>query len=120
MSDYFSESSESSQEQSSEASEDSFVSVSEDFLPYDEISSRLPRNQKRLKIGGKCMAQEEEEDEILWSRFSGEEDVEHCFSIIFVIFVSLVDRKRFCGPLTIVERFTQSTLQISLPDMYMH
>ena len=66
------------------------------------------------------MAQDEEEDEILWSRFSGEEDVEHWFLMIFVIFVSLVDRKRFCGPLTLVERFTQSTLQISLPDMYMH
>ena len=63
MSDYFSESSESSQEQSSEVSEDNFVSPSEDFLPYDEISSRLPRSQKRLKIGSKCMAQEEEEDE---------------------------------------------------------
>ena len=60
------------------------------------------------------MAQDEEEDEILWSRFSGEEDVELWFLMIFVIFVSLVDRKRFCGPLTLVERFTQSTLQISL------
>ena len=50
------------------------------------------------------MAQDEEEDEILWSRFSGEKDVEHWFLMIFVIFVSLVDRKRFSGPLTIVER----------------
>ena len=112
MSYYSSESSESSQEQSSEASEDSFVSVSEDFLPT-KMSSRLSRSKKRLNIGGKCMAQEEEEDKILWSRFSGQEDVQNWFVILFVIFVSLVDRKRFSGPLTsgkIAYSFTQSTL----------
>ena len=44
------------------------------------------------------IAQEEEEDEMLWSRFSGEEDVENWFVVLFIIFVSLVDRKRVFGP----------------------
>ena len=41
-----SESSESSQEQSSEASGDSFVSASEDFLPYDENVEPIAKEQE--------------------------------------------------------------------------
>ena len=94
MSDYTSESSESSQEQSSEASEDSFVSANEDFLPYDENIEPIATEKEAAEYQEQ-ITQEEEEDEMLWSRFSGEEDVENWFVVLFIIFVSLVDRKRF-------------------------
>ena len=73
MSDYSSESNESNQEQSSEASEDSLVSASEDFLPYDENVEPIATEQEAAEYWEQ-VAQEEEEDEILWSRFSGEEN----------------------------------------------
>ncbi|XP_068712622.1 uncharacterized protein [Montipora foliosa] len=76
MSDYTSESSESSQEQSSEASEDSFFSANEDFLPYDENIEPIATEKEAAEYQEQ-VAQEEEEDEMLWSRFSGEEDVEN-------------------------------------------
>ena len=97
MSDYTSESSESSQEQSSEASDDSFVSANEDLLPYDENIEPIATKKEAAEYQEQ-VAQEEEEDEMLWSRFSGEEDVENWFVVLFIIFVSLVDRKRFFGP----------------------
>lgn len=37
------------------------------------------------------VAREEEEEEILWSRFSGEEGVESWSVLLFVIFLSLLD-----------------------------
>ena len=76
MSDYTSESSESSQEQSSEASDDSFVSANEDLLPYDENVEPIVTEKEAAEYQ-KQIAQEEEEDEMLWSRFSGEEEVEN-------------------------------------------
>ena len=99
MSDYTksSESSESSQEQSSEASEDSFVSAKEDFLPYDKNIEPIA-TEKEAPEYQEQIAQEEQEDKMLWSRFSGEEDVENWFVVLFIIFVLLVDRKRFFGP----------------------
>ena len=99
--------------QSSEASGDSSVSASEDFLPYDENVEPIAMEQEAAEYREQ-VAQEEKEDEILWSRFSGGEDVKNWFEMLFVIFVSLVDRKRFSGPLTsgkVAYTFAQSTLQ---------
>ena len=97
----------------SEASEGSFVLASEDFLPFDENVEPIATEQELAEYREQ-VAQEEEEDEILWSRFSGKEDVENWFVMFFVIFMALVDRKRFSGPLTsgkVAYTFTQSTLQ---------
>ena len=96
MFDYTSESSERSQEQSSEASEDTFVSANEDFLPFDENIEPIATEKEAAEYQEQ-IAQEEEEDEMLWGRFSGEEDVENWFVGLFIIFMSLVDRKRFFG-----------------------
>ena len=95
MSDYTSESSERSQEQSSEAS-DTFVSANEDFLPYDGNIEPIATEKEAAEYQEQ-IAQEEEENEMLWSRFSGEEDVENWFVVLFIMFVSLVDRKHFFG-----------------------
>ena len=65
MSDYTSESNESSQEQSSEASEDSFVSANEDILPYDENIE--PITTEKAAEYQEQIAHEKEEDEMLWS-----------------------------------------------------
>ena len=96
MSDYTSESSESSQEQSSEASEDSFVSANEDFLPYDENIEPIATEEEAAEYQEQIP--KKKEDEMLWSRFSGEEDVENWFVVLFIIFEPLVDRTRFSGP----------------------
>ena len=88
MSDY---SGDSSREQSSEASEDSFVSANEDFLPYDENIEPIATEQEAAEYREQ-VAQEEDEEEILWSRFSGEEDVQNWFVIQSIVFVSTVDR----------------------------
>ena len=90
ISDY---SGDSSREQSSETSEDSFVSANEDFLPYDENVEPIATEQEAAKYREQ-VAQEEEEEEILWSRFSGEEDVRNWFVMQSIVFVSIVDRKR--------------------------
>ena len=89
MSDY---SGESSGEQSSEASEDSFVSAGGDFLPYDENVEPIATEQEAAEYHEQ-VAQEEEEEEILWSRFSGEEDVQNWFVLLSFIFVSNVNIK---------------------------
>ena len=99
-----------SNEQSSEASEDSFVSANkdvspydenlesiateeeaagEDFLPYDETLEPIATEEEAADYDEQ-VAQEEEEAEILWSRFSGEEHVENWFVIFVCNF--LVDR----------------------------
>ncbi|XP_078356492.1 uncharacterized protein LOC144641349 [Oculina patagonica] len=69
-------SSESIEEQSSEASEGSFHSTNEEFLPYDE-SLEPVANEQEAAAYVEQVALEEEEEEILWGRFSGEEEVEN-------------------------------------------
>ena len=64
ISDY---SGDSSREQSSEASEDSFVSANEDFLPYDENVEPIATEQEVAEYREQ-VAQEEEEEEVLWRR----------------------------------------------------
>ena len=66
---------ESAEEQSSEASKDSFHSTTDDFLPYDENLEPMA-NEQEAAAYVEQVAWEEEEEEILWSRFSGEEGVE--------------------------------------------
>jgi len=63
---------ENNEEQSSEASEDSFHSTIDDFLPYDENLKPIA-NEQEAAAYVEQVAREEEEEEILWSRFSGEE-----------------------------------------------
>lgn len=119
MSDYTSESSESSQEQSSEASEDSFVSANEDFLPYDENIEPIATEKEAVEYQEQ-MTQEEEEEEMLWSRFSGEEDVENWFVVLFIIFVACRQETFFWGRSTsgkAAYTFTHSRYKIPLPDM---
>ena len=81
---------ESTEEQSSEASKDSFHSTTDDFLPYDE-NLELMANEQEAAAYVKQVAREEEEEEILWSRFSVEEGVESWSVLLFVIFLSLID-----------------------------
>ena len=69
----------------------------EDFLPYDENIEPIATEKEAAEYQEQG-AQEEEEDEMLWSRFSGEEDVENWLVELFIIFVSLVDRESFFGP----------------------
>lgn len=82
--------SESSEEQSSKASEGSFHSTNEDFLPYDESLEPIA-NEQEAAAYVEQVAQEEEEEEILWGRFSGEEEVENWFVLRYFIFVSFMD-----------------------------
>ena len=69
---------ESTEEQSSE---DSFHSTNDDFLPYDENLEPMT-NEQEAAAYAEQVAREEEEEEIIWSRFSGEEGMESCY--IFV------------------------------------
>ena len=66
---------ESTEEQSSETSEDSFHSTIDDFLPYAENLKPMA-NEQEAAAYVEQVAREEEEEQILWSRFSGEEGVE--------------------------------------------
>jgi hypothetical protein len=60
---------------SSEHLEDSFYSASEEFFPYnDNVESVEPiATEQEAAVYAVKLAQEEEEEEILWSRFSGED-----------------------------------------------
>ena len=82
---------ENNEEQSSEASEDSFHSTIDDFLPYDENLKPIA-NEQEAAAYVEQVAREEEEEEILWSRFSGEEGVESWSVLLFVKFLTLIDR----------------------------
>ena len=81
---------ESTEEQSSEASEDSFHSTTDDFLPYNENLEPMA-NEEEAAAYVEQVAWEEEEEEILWSRFSGEDGVESWSVLLFVIFLSLIE-----------------------------
>ena len=81
---------ESTEEQSSEASEDSFHSTTDDFLPYDENLEPMA-NEEEAAAYVEQVAREEEEEEILWSRFSGEDGVESWSVLLFVLFLSLIE-----------------------------
>ena len=58
----------------SDASEDSFVSATGDFVPYDE-SIEPVANEEEVAQHAMQVAEEEEEEQMLLSRFSGEVDV---------------------------------------------
>lgn len=62
----------------SDASEDSFVSATGDFVPYDE-SIEPVANEEEAAQHAMQVAEEEEEEQILLSRFSGEVDVREWF-----------------------------------------
>ena len=66
---------------SSEHLEDSFYSASEEFFLYnynDNVESVEPiATEQEAAVYAVKLAQEEEEEEILWSRFSGEDNVEN-------------------------------------------
>ena len=65
---------------SSEHLEDSFYSASEEFFPYNynNVESVEPiATEQEAAVYAVKLAQEEEEEEILWSRFSGEDNVEN-------------------------------------------
>ena len=95
-------------EQSSEASDDSFGSANEDlalvaiegeaagedFLPYDQTLEPIATEEEAAEYDEQ-IAQEEEEKEILWSRFSGEEDVENWFVVFILMFTRSVNRHNF-------------------------
>ena len=81
---------ESTEEQSSEASEDSFHSTTDDLLPYNENLEPMA-NEEEAAAYVEQVAWEEEEEEILWSRFSGEDGVESWSVLLFVIFLSLIE-----------------------------
>ena len=78
---------ESNEEQSSESSEDSFHSTTDVFLPYDENLEPMP-NEQEAAAYVKQVAREEEEEEILWSRFSREEGVESWSVLLCYILVA--------------------------------
>ena len=89
---------------SSEHSEDSFYSASKDFFPYnydDNVESVEPiANEQEAAVYALKLAQEEEEEEILWSRFSGEENIEDWqVVILFVLEYSI------CFPSAYVDIF---------------
>ena len=76
------------------------------IIPVNPVKGQFCFSERRLlALRRKCRAdchgarcvQEEEEDEILCSGFSFEEDVENWFKMLFVIFVSLVEKKLFLG-----------------------
>ena len=58
----------------SDASEDSFVSATGDFVPYDE-SIEPVGNEEEAAQHAMQVAEEKEEEQMLLSRFSGEVDV---------------------------------------------
>ena len=58
----------------SDASEDSFVSATGDFVPYDE-SIEPVGNEEEAAQHAMQVAEEEEEEQMLLSRFSGEVNV---------------------------------------------
>ncbi|PFX21922.1 hypothetical protein AWC38_SpisGene13591 [Stylophora pistillata] len=60
--------------QLSEASEDSFASANDEFLPYDQSIEPIATEEEAAEYA-ELVAQEEEEEETLWSRFSGEDAV---------------------------------------------
>ena len=66
---------------SSEHLEDSFYSASEECFPYnynDNVESVEPiATEQEAAVYAVKLAQEEEEEEILWSRFSGEDNIEN-------------------------------------------
>ena len=59
---------------SSDASEDSFVSATGDFVPYDE-SVEPVANEEEAAQHAMQVAEEDEEEQMLLSRFSGEVDI---------------------------------------------
>ena len=67
-------SSEDDSEYLSDASEDSFVSATGDFVPYNE-SIELVANEDETAQHAMQVAEEEEEEQMLLSRFSSEVDV---------------------------------------------
>ena len=72
----------------SDASEDSFVSATEDFVPYDE-STEPVANEEKAAQHAMQVAEEEEEEQMLLSRFSGEVDVrEWCLSFLLALHIS--------------------------------
>ena len=58
----------------SDASEDSFVSATGDFVPYNE-SIEPVANEEAAAQHAMQVAEEEEEEQMLLSRFSGEVDI---------------------------------------------
>lgn len=93
---YSSDSSEASSiEDSSVSSElsddhDTFYSASEEFFPYnsydDNVESVEPiATEQEVVVYAIKLALEEEEEETLWSQFSGEENTEDWQVVIFVI-----------------------------------
>lgn len=64
--------------QLSEASEDSFASANDEFLPYDQSIEPIATEEEAAEYA-ELVAQEEEEEETLWSRFSGEDAVVNWF-----------------------------------------
>jgi len=58
----------------SDISSESFHSTNEDFLPYDEDLEPIPNEQEAAEYGTE-VARENEEEQMLLSRFSGEVDV---------------------------------------------
>ena len=76
------------QSSGSETSEGSFHSAKEYFLPYDESIEPIATEQEAAHYAEQ-VAEEEEEEEILWSRFAGEESVEHWFvNAIFPLYIT--------------------------------
>ena len=67
-------SSEDESESLSDASENSFVSATGDFVPYDESIEPVV-NEDEAAQHAMQVAEEEEEEQMLLSRFSGEVDV---------------------------------------------
>ena len=69
----------------SDASDNSFVSATGDFVPYDE--SIEPVANKEAAQHAMQVAKEEEEEQMLLSRFSGEVDVrEWCVGFCCEVF----------------------------------
>ena len=58
----------------SDISSESFHSTNEDFLPYDEDLEPIPNEQEAAEYVME-VARENEEEQMLLSRFSGEVDV---------------------------------------------
>ena len=70
----------------SDASEDSFVSATGDFVPYDENIEPVA-NEEEAAQHAMQVAEEEEEEQMLLSRFSGEVDVrEWCVGFCCEVF----------------------------------
>ena len=77
--------SESSSEGCSESSEASFCSASEDFKSYDDSAEPIATEEEATQYAEQ-IAEEEEEEDMLLSRFAGETDLPYWYFICFLGF----------------------------------